>query len=75
MAEKPVVHLICNAHLDPVWKWPWEEGAREAVSTFRTAVDLLHEFPEFIFNHNESVPYEWVEEYAPVLFEQIRTLS
>ena len=21
------VHLICNAHLDPVWQWGWEEGS------------------------------------------------
>lgn len=74
MTAKPIVHLICNAHLDPVWKWPWEEGAREAVSTFRTAADLLEEFPEFVFNHNESLLYEWVEEYDPVLFERICAL-
>ena len=74
MADKPIVHLICNAHLDPVWKWPWEEGAREAVSTFHTAADLLDEFPEFVFNHNESLLYEWVEEYDPMLFERIRAL-
>ncbi|MBN1565672.1 MAG: alpha-mannosidase [Anaerolineae bacterium] len=74
MADKPIVHLICNAHLDPVWKWPWEEGAREAVSTFRTAADLLEEFPEFVFNHNESLLYEWVEEYDPILFRRIRAL-
>lgn len=71
---KPIVHLICNAHIDPVWKWPWEEGAREAISTFRTAADLLDEYPEFIFNHNESVLYEWVEDYDPPLFERIRAL-
>ncbi|NJL94124.1 MAG: hypothetical protein HC915_10560 [Anaerolineae bacterium] len=74
MTPKPTVHLICNAHIDPIWKWPWEEGAREAVSTFRTAADLLEEFPEFIFNHNESLLYEWVEEYDPPLFERIRAL-
>src|SRR5204863_945529 len=45
-----------------------------SVSTFRTAVDLLDEFPEFIFNHNESLVYEWVEEYDPPLFERIRDL-
>src|SRR5204863_1164110 len=45
-----------------------------SVSTFRTAVDLLDEFPEFIFNHNESLVYEWVEEYDPPLFERIRQL-
>ncbi|MBE2267958.1 MAG: hypothetical protein IAE80_06975 [Anaerolinea sp.] len=69
---RPVVHLFCNAHIDPVWLWGWEEGLREALSTFRTAADLLDEFPEFVFNHNESVLYEWVEEYDPVLFERIR---
>ncbi len=68
----PVVHLFCNAHLDPVWMWTWEEGLREAISTFRTAVNLLDEFPEFVFNHNESLLYEWVEEYDPSLFERIQ---
>jgi alpha-mannosidase len=72
--DRPIVHLFCNAHIDPVWMWAWEEGARESVSTFRTAVDLLDEFPEFIFNHNESLVYEWVEEYDPPLFERIRQL-
>jgi alpha-mannosidase len=74
MSEKPIVHLICTAHLDPIYKWPWEEGAREAVSTFRTAADLLDEFPEFVFNHSESLLYEWVEEYDPQLFERIHNL-
>ncbi len=70
--ERPIVHLFCNAHIDPVWMWAWEEGAREAISTFRTAVNLLDEFPEFVFNHNESLLYEWVEEYDPPLFERIQ---
>jgi alpha-mannosidase len=69
--RRPVVHLVCNAHLDPVWMWTWEEGLREAISTFRTAADLLDEYPEFIFNHNESLLYEWVEEYAPELFARL----
>ena len=69
---RPIVHLFCNAHIDPVWMWGWEEGAREAISTFRTAVNLLDAYPEFVFNHNESLLYEWVEEYDPPLFERIR---
>lgn len=68
----PIVHLFCNAHIDPVWRWGWEEGAREAISTFRTAANLLDEYPEFVFNHNESLLYEWVEEYDPELFARIQ---
>jgi alpha-mannosidase len=72
--RKPVVHLVCNAHIDPIWMWHWEEGAREAISTFRTAADLLDVYPNFVFNHNESVLYEWVEQYDPALFARIQRL-
>lgn len=48
------IHLICNAHLDPVWLWRWEEGCTEALSTFRTAERFTDEFPGFTFNHNEA---------------------
>ncbi len=68
------VHLICNAHLDPVWLWEWEEGAAEAISTFRTAADLCEAYDGFIFNHNEVVLYQWVEEYDPALFKRIQGL-
>jgi alpha-mannosidase len=72
--KKPVVHLICNAHLDPVWQWRWEEGAAEAINTFGIAARLLREFPGFIFNHNEAILYRWVEEHDPGLFHDIREL-
>ncbi len=68
------VHLLCNAHLDPVWLWEWQEGAAEAVSTFRIAADLCEEFGAFIFNHNEVILYRWVEEYEPALFQRIQRL-
>ena len=68
------LHLICNAHLDPVWQWEWEEGAAAAVSTFRTAAEFCEEFDGFIFNHNEALLYQWVEEYEPSLFARIQRL-
>ena len=73
MAAKKL-YLVCNAHLDPVWLWEWEEGAAEALSTFRTAVELCEEFEEFIFCHNESLLYKWVETFDPELFTKIQEL-
>jgi alpha-mannosidase len=69
-----MIYLICNAHIDPVWLWRWDEGASETLSTFRSAADLLEEYPELIFCHNESLLYEWIEEYDPWLFARIKTL-
>ena len=68
------LHLICNAHLDPVWQWEWEEGAAEALSTFRIAADFCEEYDSFVFCHNEALLYEWIEEYDKPLFEHIRAL-
>ncbi len=68
------LHMVCNAHLDPVWLWQRPEGIAEAISTFRIAADFCDEFDGFIFNHNESVLYEWVEEHEPELFARIQHL-
>jgi len=68
------IHLLCNAHLDPVWQWQRAEGVAEAISTFRVAADFCEEFDGFVFNHNESLLYEWIEEYEPALFERIKRL-
>jgi len=68
------LHLVCNAHLDPVWQWEWPEAAAEAISTFRVAADFCEEFDGFIFNHNEALLYRWVELYDLALFKRIQKL-
>jgi alpha-mannosidase len=64
--------LVSNSHIDPVWLWEWEEGIAETLSTFRTAVRFCEKHDDFVFCHNESLLYEWVEKYEPLLFERIR---
>jgi alpha-mannosidase len=68
------IHLVSNAHLDPVWLWEWEEGAGETLSTFRQAAEFCERYKGFVFCHNEAVLYQWVEEYEPALFKRIRKL-
>ncbi len=68
------LHLLCNAHLDPAWLWRWNEGLAEAISTFRVAADFCERCEGFVFNHNEALLYEWVEEHEPKLFERIKKL-
>lgn len=67
-------HLLCNAHLDPVWQWRWEEGAGACLSTFRAAAQFCEESDTLIFNHNEAILYEWTEKYDPALFRRISRL-
>ena len=68
------LYMICNAHIDPVWLWQRQEGIAEAISTFRVAARFCEEYEGFVFNHNESLLYEWVDQYEPALFERIKRL-
>jgi len=66
------VHMIGNAHIDPVWLWPMVEGRAEVLSTYRTAIMLLDEFDSYVFTSGGAVTYQWVEEDDPQLFAQIQ---
>ena len=66
--------LVCNAHIDPVWLWEWQEGATASIATFRTAADFCEEFDGFVFCHNEALLYQWTEEYDSALFSRIQRL-
>ena len=74
MTRRKRIHMVCNAHIDPVWLWHWEDGLTETLSTFRIAAEFCEKHEDFVFNHNESLLYRWVEEYEPHLFQRIRKL-
>jgi alpha-mannosidase len=67
-----IVHMVGNAHLDPVWLWPWQAGVDEALATFRSAADRCDEYEEFVFTRGEAWAYQQVERLAPELFERVR---
>jgi alpha-mannosidase len=66
------LHMIGNAHIDPVWLWQWPEGYQEVRATFQSAVDRLDEYPDFVFTCDSSLFFEWVEESDPALFQRIK---
>lgn len=71
MAKK-IVHLIANAHLDPVWLWRWQEGYAEVLATYRSALDRLKEYPELRFTSACACYYEWIEEACPEMAAEIK---
>ena len=66
------VHMIGNAHLDPVWLWRWPAGVGEALATCRTACDLLDDEPDVVFTRGDAWLYERVEALDPGLFARIK---
>jgi alpha-mannosidase len=71
-AGKYKFHLIGQAHIDPVWLWPWPEGIAVVHSTFRSALDRMTETPDFTFTASSAQFYQWVSENDPPMLEEIR---
>ena len=69
------VHLIGNAHLDIVWLWRWQEGLSEILSTFRSALDRMKEFPNYKFTCAGAVYYQWIEKIDTDMLAEIRAMD
>lgn len=70
--SKPTIHMIGQAHLDPVWLWRWTEGRAEALACSQSAIDRLREYPEFTFTRGEAQVYQWIAAEDPALFAAVR---
>jgi alpha-mannosidase len=66
------LHLIANAHMDPVWIWDWREGFGEVWATFRSALDRIREHPELIFTASSASHHAWIAEHDPAMFAEIK---
>jgi len=70
--SRKVLHIISQAHIDPVWLWPWRDGCSETLTTLQSALDRMEETPGFCFTNSSAALYRWVEEMDPRLFGGIR---
>lgn len=66
------VRAIGNSHIDMAWLWPWTETVEVVRNTFRTALDLMREYPDFKFTMSSARTYEWMQEKYPDLFKEIQ---
>lgn len=66
------LYMIGNAHLDPVWLWRWQDGYEAARATFRSVLDRMKEYPDFVFTCAAVCYFEWIEHSDPAMFEEIK---
>jgi alpha-mannosidase len=72
VAKRYTLLCIGHAHIDMNWMWSWPETVAVTNDTFRTMLNLMDEFPGFIFSQSQASTYHLVEKYNPPMFETIR---
>ncbi|WP_245630269.1 alpha-mannosidase [Alicyclobacillus acidiphilus] len=67
------ISAIGHAHIDLAWLWPIRETIRKAARTFSTALRMMERYPDYVFGASQPQLYQWVKDYYPSLYEQIRS--
>lgn len=66
------LHMIGNAHIDPVWLWQWQEGFQEVLATFRSGLDRMQEDDDFRFTASSAAFFTWVARVDPEMLAEIQ---
>lgn len=63
---------VGHAHLDTAWLWPIEITKKKMAHTTATQLQLMKEYPEYVFAHSQASQYEWLEKEYPTLFKRVK---
>lgn len=71
--NKQQVYILGHAHMDPVYRWRWNEiENREIQKTFSDVILMLDKYPDLQFTQSYLLYYESLQKNFPALFEEIK---
>lgn len=68
----PWFGIIGHSHIDTAWLWPIAETWRKCARTFSSVLNIMEQYPEFIFV--QSAPYHTavIKERYPEIYDRIK---
>ena len=66
------VAVVGHSHMDTAWLWPVAETVRKCARTYSQALTLMDLYPEYTFIQSSVLHLDWMREYYPDIFEEIK---
>ena len=60
-----------HAHLDLAWLWPIRETKRKAGRTMANQIDLINNYPDYVYSASQPQMYEWLKNIYPGLYAKV----
>ncbi len=71
-ASRGKIGVIGHSHMDTAWLWPVSETIRKCARTYAQVLTLMDMYPEYTFIQSSALHLDWMREYYPDIFEEIR---
>lgn len=66
-------YIVSNAHFDSQWNWDVQRSISEFIpKTLDQNLMLLEKYPNYIFNFEGGIKYQWMKEYFPHQYELMK---
>ena len=66
------ISAIGHAHIDTAWLWPLRESIRKCARSFRSTLNYMEAYPDYVFGCSQPVHYSWMKHYYPSIYEDIK---
>ncbi|GAC1435188.1 MAG: alpha-mannosidase [Terriglobales bacterium] len=72
LLRQATYHEDGNSHIDAAWLWPVSETQDVVRRTFNTALQLMNEYPQYIYTQSAGAYNDWLAEKYPSLNDSIK---
>lgn len=66
------IYCVGHTHIDVAWLWTLAVTEDKAVRSFSTVLELMREYPEYIFMSSQPQLYKYVKQNAPDIYARIK---
>ena len=70
--KSPIIYCVGHTHIDCAWLWTLRVTEDKAVRSFSTVLELMKEYPEYVFMSSQPQLYKYVKKNAPQVYEEIK---
>lgn len=71
-SKEPVIKTVGHTHIDIAWLWPLSMTEDKTVRSFSTVLENMRRYPDYLFMSSQPQLYQYIEDLAPSMFEQIK---
>lgn len=70
--EDIIATCVGHTHIDVAWLWTLAQTREKAARSFSTVLNLMKQYPEYIFMSSQPQLYKYIKEDYPELYEEIK---
>ncbi len=70
--EEVIANSVGHTHIDVAWLWTVAQTREKAGRSFSTVLNLMKQYPEYVFMSSQPQLYKFVKEDYPEVFEEIK---